>query len=497
MPKKLTTEEWIEKAVAVHGDRFDYSLVEYVSAHDRVKIVCPEHGMFEQKAYSHLNGRGCLECKLAQSRKPRIGKGGRDPREVFVERARSVHGYKYEYDRVVYENTNRKVLVTCPTHGDFSVTPKNHVSGKSGCPKCYHERVSERQILTQDQFVEAAQAVHGSRYDYSKSEYRRAIEKVVIICPDHGEFLQAPAVHVAQGSGCPSCTKRVSNAERELAGFVESLGVGILTNDWDTLREIMPRSELDIYIPSHNLAIEYCGLVWHSDKFTKDPKRHLKKHEACEKLGIRLVTIFEDEWLLNRSLVEATLRHFMGKSERGVGARKVQIWEIGWKEAKTFLDRHHLLGAGSPAKHRIGAYYGNDLIGVMTFGIPSDERGKTGAVEMKRFVTDKRNHPGLGSKMFKWAVDHYGFESVMAFVDRRWFSGSFKFVSGFEIESVTEPTLYWTDFIHRYKRRFTTKAELEKMEQFRGRKMSKAEMLKELGYYRIWDCGKAKLVWNE
>ena len=177
---------------------------------------------------------------------------------------------------------------------------------------------------------------------------------------------------------------------------------------------------------------------------------------------------------------------------------KSEIIEIHRRQSKELLDKHNNLSSGSPEKYRVGAFNQEDnLIGVMTFGTPSDERGKTGTIEMKRFVTDKSNHPGLGSKMFKWAQNTWDFQEVLAFVDRRWFQGKFKMISGFEQEGETEPTVWWTNGRQRLKRRAFTKSELKKMDRFKNTDLSKRAMLAELGWYRLWDCGKLRMVWKK
>ncbi len=499
MPKKLSTEQWIEKAIEIHGGEYDYSNTKYTKSHDYIEIICKEHGTFMQKAYSHLNGRGCKQCTNKKLHAPRIGnKYGLTAQEEFLKRAHAVHGDRYDYSSAVYKHTHGKLIVICSEHGPFEVTPKNHTQAKSGCKKCYHKSISERQFLSQEEFLQSAKEVHGDRYDYSKSVYTRATDNIIIGCKKHGDFFQLATVHIHQKSGCPSCTHRISNAEIEVGDFIESLGVTVNRNDFKTLKPILGRAELDIVLPDLGVAIEYCGLIWHSDKFKSTKYRHLKKHKACEELGIRLITIFEDEWLHQRSIVESFLTHLVGKSPRGCPGRKTQIHEITWKQSKYFLDKHHFLSSGSPAKYRIGAFdYDDNLVGVMTFGTPSDERGATGIVEMKRFVTDKSNHPGLGSKMFKHAINIWEFTEVLAFVDRRWFQGKFKMISGFEQKGETEPAVWWTNGRQRRKRRAFTKSELKELDKFKDTDLSKRAMLAQLGWYRLWDCGKLKMVWEK
>ena len=109
--------------------------------------------------------------------------GKRRTTKEFVEEANRVHNGKYTYEHTVYKNSNSKVIVTCPIHGDFEVAPSHHIHSKSGCRKC----CGNYQMNTED-FIERAKDVHGDKYDYSKSEYINKNTKVCIICPEHGEF---------------------------------------------------------------------------------------------------------------------------------------------------------------------------------------------------------------------------------------------------------------------------------------------------------------------
>jgi hypothetical protein len=186
MPKKLTTEQFIEKSQKVHGDKYDYSKVEYVNNKTKVCIKCPEHGEFWQTPGDHLQGQGCPECVADNKRKTT---------EEYIKEAQKVHGDKYDYSKVKYININTKVCIICPIHGEFWQRPDNHLQGK-GCPDCIRK--------TTEQFIEKAIKKHGYKYDYSKVEYIDAKTKVCIICPKHGEFWQTPNNHL-MGYACPEC----------------------------------------------------------------------------------------------------------------------------------------------------------------------------------------------------------------------------------------------------------------------------------------------------
>jgi len=139
--------------------------------------------------------------------------------EEIIERAKSVHGDKYDYSKVAYTGYREKVVIVCPTHGEFTQSPHSHIRG-SGCRLCGGESSgSARRERAAKTFIERARAVHGGLYSYGKSVYRAAKIKVIITCPIHGDFEQNPNNHLS-GKGCKSCghvstsdSKRIDTAE--------------------------------------------------------------------------------------------------------------------------------------------------------------------------------------------------------------------------------------------------------------------------------------------
>lgn len=140
--KKYNTLYFIEKAKEIHGDKHDYSKVQCFNATDKVKIICPVHGKFEQIANQHLQGHGCPKCNFDQMAIDRaMG------RELFISKAKVLFGEKYDYFKVEYINGQKNVCLICPVHGEFEVTPNNHLSKKSGCPICNESKL-ERELAS-------------------------------------------------------------------------------------------------------------------------------------------------------------------------------------------------------------------------------------------------------------------------------------------------------------------------------------------------------------
>lgn len=127
---KLTTEEFIKRAREVHGDRYDYSKVNYVNNQTPVEMVCQIHGGFIQRPNNHLNGNGCPKCsRIAQSKRQAMSQ------DSWIERAKAIHDNKYDYSKVIYVNNHTQIKIICPIHGEFTQTPANHIKGQ-GCPAC-------------------------------------------------------------------------------------------------------------------------------------------------------------------------------------------------------------------------------------------------------------------------------------------------------------------------------------------------------------------------
>lgn len=196
---KLTTEEFIKKAREVHGDKYDYSKVEYVNSITKICVICKNHGDFWVVPEKHIHRhQGCPVCSFEK-----FGYRKTKTRKQFIEKAKRVHGGKYDYSKVEYVNSQTPIEIICPVHGVFIQRPNNHLNG-NGCPKCSRATQSARQAMSQDVWLEKAKLIHGNKYDYSKLKYVNNHTPIIIICPIHGEFTQTPANHI-KGQGCPAC----------------------------------------------------------------------------------------------------------------------------------------------------------------------------------------------------------------------------------------------------------------------------------------------------
>lgn len=287
MSKKLTTEDFIRKAKLVHGDKYDYSKVDYKGNKEKVCIICPEHGEFWQSPVNHCskhNKNGCPKCSVKKSHL-KLTTG----RENFIFKAKTVHGDKYDYSKVEYTNNHTKVCIICPEHGEFWQIPYNHYNLKRGCPRCTGNGAYK---LTTNEFIDKAKKIHGDKYDYSKVEYINATTKVCIICPVHGEFWQTPDAHCNGGYGCINCNN--NKTETSVYNFLIENGFNVIRQKrfkW------LGKLRLDFYLSDLNVAIEYQGEQhFHPVKYFGGEKRYddrierdERKKRLCEENGVKVI----------------------------------------------------------------------------------------------------------------------------------------------------------------------------------------------------------------
>lgn len=211
---RFNTEIFIKKAKLVHGDTtYDYSKVEYVNCDTEVIIICPTHNEFMQTPNCHLK-HGCRLCGIIKCSSQR-----KNTTDDFIKRATEIHGNKYNYSKVLYERSDKDVIIICQKHGEFTQRPLHHLSNRSGCPKCSHELTANNLRLSNEEFIEKAKQMHGDAYDYSLTNYINTNTNVIIICPKHNlKFEQTPKQHLCYGHGCIKCgnesrTIKLSNEE--------------------------------------------------------------------------------------------------------------------------------------------------------------------------------------------------------------------------------------------------------------------------------------------
>ena len=286
---------------------------------------------------------------------------------------------------------------------------------------------------------------------------------------------------------CNECSKKFSFSEKEIGDFISQYFY-IIKND----RCLISPYEIDIFIPDKKIAIEYCGLYWHGEKYNKLKLYHLKKQERMEELGYRLITIFEDEWINKRHIVEKRLKHILGISDDPVVyGRQTEVKNISYIEAKSFIDENHIQG-WVPCKIKLGLFHDKKLVSVMTFSKGSIAKGEVsidGVWELSRFCSSINVVGGAG-KLLHFFKKNYKWTKIYSFADRRWSIGNLYYKLGFSFEKNTSPNYwYYKDVIKRIHRFSFRKNKISHMGTG-----TEWEIMKKNGYDRIWDCGNMKFI---
>lgn len=361
---KLTQDEILRRFKLKHGDKYDYTNLIYVDIDTPVEIICPKHGMFKQTPYTHTKSKyGCPKCSIKnyvtldelvvkckdvhgskfnydyecldtnrtigveckkhnvsfnikwfthiardfggcnicamEARKDSLKSDIDDLKLLMLEK----HKGFYDYSLITnYANQLTKQPIKCPTHGVFYQSIYTHLKGH-GCRKCSNDFFSVTRRKLTDDFITECNDTHNYKYLYDKVDYTNTNSKVVIICPTHGDFEQIADKHKS-GSGCPKCARGISKSSREkqIELLLDEVGVYYESNirpSW------LDGKELDVFIPSLNLAIEFNGSVYHHssintgssfiDKTMKGNNYHHSKYLYCKNKNVDLIHIFEFE----------------------------------------------------------------------------------------------------------------------------------------------------------------------------------------------------------
>ena len=270
-----------------------------------------------------------------------------------------------------------------------------------------------------------------------------------------------------------------SQAEREVGTFIESLGISIVRNT----RSILSGLELDIYIPSHNIAIEYCGLYWHSSAHERiTPQYHKIKTDRCAALGIRLITLFEDEWRDQQQLVKNKIMHILHRSESPtIYARKCGIVEVRTNDKRNFFNTHHIQGDG-PSSINYGLKYNGVLVGCMSFLKTTD------GLILNRFAASCSINGGF-SKLLKHITTAYPHSDIVSFADLRWSVGNVYHHNRFVLDKVIAPDYYWVvngERQHKFNWRHGSRL---KYLPLYDPTLSESINMYNHGYYKIYNCG--------
>lgn len=539
------TEEFIEKACEIHGSKFDYSCVEYVNARTPVTIVCIEHkNRCAQKPAHHLRGNN--PCKFCTKR----GLTQEDAICLF----RQTHGDRFDYSRTEYSSWNKKIIVVCREHGEFSTIPAHHHKGIISCPGCNGQKPINR-----DEFIQRA-SKHKNSLDFSLvPEFEGNVHrKVPVSCIKHpGEIYEVSAWSLMRGSNpcllcspsgrktpfdvfvmkarmvhshkeydysllknkdiyahsrgeiiCPDhldtpftqiLTNHLSGQEGCPQCFTPSQGEKQLAEFIESLgfnivrnsRSIIPPKEVDIYVPEKNIAFEFNGVYWHTENQGKNRKYHYGKWQDCRDRGIQLITIWEDDWQNRKTAVKKMVAHKLGASNGvRIFARKTNVENIPMPIARDFCNTYHIQGFTN------GTYY---------TGLFHESTGELVAVaiwrkqgselRLERYCTSAHVVGGMGKILHagKEYAHTRGLLSITTFSNNEISNGGLYEKLGFiKVKDLAPDYSYAVGNARKHKFGFRkTRFKNDPGLTYREG-LTEKELACMNGLYRVWDCGKIK-----
>lgn len=497
--------------------RYDFSNAKYKGALSPITgIVCYKHGEFQQYAAQlRKDGAGCPECGMDKRKaKTRLAP------EEFINRAEAVHPGRFDYSKTQYKNMTTRVTVTCPDHGDFQISPIKLVHSGQGCPTCAAlsrglrrdpigaaRKTADTKIhRSAARYEKRAKEEHGDTYEYDLSNYSGMQGKIAIKCETHGWVDVHAGHHIYNRHGCPRCMTK-SAPEDAVAAYLSQFTT-VVQRD----RTLIGPKEIDIYLPEHNLAVEFCGMYWHSHGDKEDEKknkrRHAEKYRLCAEKGVRLITLYETEWADRQATVKRMLRNAIGKSRGRLMARKCELKKSTPQEARAFYEKYHPQGGSGNGEH-YGLYWKGKLVACMRFTYGGNDRGhgaKGRQWTLSRYAT-RLTVAGAAGRLFKAFLKDKNPPTVKSFSDNRWFSGGMYEQLGFDLEENVVPDYQvWSQKLGlrpkpHYQRRLlpTRMAEHGLDEPFDPKTdpRTEAEMTYHMGARRIYDCGKRRWVWTQ
>lgn len=282
------TKEFIEKANKIHGDKYDYSKVNYINCDTKIIIYCKTHNFeFEQIPYSHVNKKAkCPKCAIDERANCR-----RKTLEQFINEAKIIHGSTYDYSKTTYINDHTKVIIICQKHGNFLQQPTCHLKG-NGCKKCATEQYAKERTFTLNEFIERANIIHDFKYNYEKVKYFDSQTKVIIICNVHGEFIQLPNGHL-QGRGCKKCGRFTTGTHLRKSKddfIIEANNIHKNKYKYDLVKYVTCKIPVIIICPEHG-------------KFEQTPSDHLSSRgcNECGKKQRALSQTFSKQDFINKA----------------------------------------------------------------------------------------------------------------------------------------------------------------------------------------------------
>lgn len=300
--RSLNTNIFIEKGTNIYNGFYLYGKSIYKNSRTKIIITCPNHGDFEQLPISHLRGFKCKQCGNED-----VAVALSSTTNDFSIKSKAIHNNFYDYSKTIYTNNNTYVIIICPNHGEFLQTPASHLNG-SGCPTHAIESSRIKRVSNTQEFTTKANIVHNNFYGYLKTKYETAFKKIIITCPEHGDFNQNPGAHL-MGTNCPKCVKSVSKKETIWLNSlnIQHRSVRIKTDKRSFV--------VDGFDPKTNSIYEFYGDYWHgnpnkfnSTDFNKTVKKTfgelynetVLRENLLKEAGYNIISMWENNFIMDK-----------------------------------------------------------------------------------------------------------------------------------------------------------------------------------------------------
>ena len=485
--KYKTLDDYINVLSEEVKRKYEFLELTDIQGQVAVKVKCKDCGNLFVSSLLHKKGLGeslgCKNCyrKLQKER----ANSWEDKKEKYIKDFQKTNS-EYELIDVIKEKSYYYYKLKCNKHNHiWKVAVFDFIKRQTKCKYCAHEIQGQKNRKTFEYYVEKAKEVHKDKYTYLGCEWTNNGTFLEIKCNQCGNIWKTlVGNHITSKTGCPKCSNSgVSRQEKEIVEFLKSLGVkSILQND----RRLIAPYELDIVLPDYNIAIEFNGLYWHSEKVNDDLYHIEKKRKRAEEKGIRVINIYWDDWQEKKLLIQNYLKAQLGFIKNKIYGRKCKIKEIDSKTYAQFNKENHLM-SNRNAKYKIALTYEDNIVAVAGF---SD-------FELIRYTVkqDLLVIGGLG-KITKWFLKNVN-KKLFTYVDLDYFTGEGYKKVGFTPIKVTRPKLWFTDMVKRYSREQFQKHKLkDKFENF-DNKLTAREICNLNGFYRIFGCSNLKLEINK